>query len=1181
MEMKGNKGLHVKVLSLAVIVMMMFTPLLAIEGGVDASSDSPAAVYFEDNGNGTYTLKQEYLESVFKVDGKPSEVEDPIGNVVIEPKEIVFNTDYIFEHSPDGVTTVNSSDQYLPEKLDNRHVSFSAAMIDGQVDQICMLELWSGEEDSNSTRDAELTLYVNGIDGENIGSVKVTDYINPAYMYSLEDVRKVPGFQASNVINYAVGDLDGDGLEEIATVYNTRLLFVDYNIETKAFDVYNSSLPISGDYDNTILSPVDILVAEMDGDEENGMEVAVARSYYTFYPGNGEETWLSVFKFDKDVSSYENRHVLEIYDPNDKWYLDTLMVSLASADVDNDGEQELVVGGYLWDYRYRETSYTQDWPNWAGELFLFYDEFENVYGGKLEFKGLTILGDDNGTASTRYNPSNDDFEDDYELYNHNSHDTSIYTTDESDDGIGLSRSPNWSNWTIPLMGGSLTGPVNGKTYDQVFFDVGVYEYNGTGFVPFADTPKLNRLMDNNNVMCYSMDFGTILNQDPNEFTGKGEFFISYGVDLHKSVDGGRVEYYYAIYGYDTSGSQKIDVYYSSDEGYSIQMDWDEDNCVMSYIGNFDNDSYSVEYVSHVFTYTDPKVIAAISAVPYDADLASLLMLGSDNIGSTSYSKGTGTEETSSFDLGFNAHGMFEGHQAWGWLESRIEAGYQLDHSWIESDTVVISETYTSSHNSVAMYVTPVDLYFYNVYCPNENGDGYDIIIQAIPMYCKTVTTILNESEYQRFIDDYNKVMGDYMGKDFIPIQKIQFSDTVEGDLSSYRNVPSDPLVDPVQIYYDQGGLYSTVTDTVEMNKAEGDSHSNGFYFNFDLMVGKWKNHFGGGVGMDFNWTSSDMDLSNMSFSVMLAQGNENNYLGYPSEAADVLSQYSMTGTMWAEKRPNGTYVSGDNSVEETYVYIGFTVDDYTLAPKLGSLIPNTYIPDGTDEEDPFNPTSDSICLDVIIPSKDRYLNAGDEYIVQMEYQGCWIDVGKVSGLSIEEFVGNAWVPSEGVFQPMEGESKHIVRVNGLSSLAYYMFDFRLMTVLHDGHRDLINPTIAVTGYKDARTVNADVALVSVHEPQVSGYLNSVTISKDSLAGLSDGTFVIVQVDADIGSRMDIVVSDDGRVVDEIRNLLVYNGGYLIFQHDAGPDPGTEPWMTVAVVSAILIVCLGALAVRRG
>ena len=210
MEMKGNKGLHVKVLSLAVIVMMMFTPLLAIEGGVDASSDSPAAVYFEDNGNGTYTLKQEYLESVFKVDGKPSEVEDPIGNVVIEPKEIVFNTDYIFEHGLDGVTTISSNDQYLPEKLDNRHVSFSAAMIDGQVDQICMLELWSGEEDSNSTRDAELTLYVNGIDGENIGSVKVTDYINPAYMYSLEDVRKVPGFQASNVINYAVGDLDGD-----------------------------------------------------------------------------------------------------------------------------------------------------------------------------------------------------------------------------------------------------------------------------------------------------------------------------------------------------------------------------------------------------------------------------------------------------------------------------------------------------------------------------------------------------------------------------------------------------------------------------------------------------------------------------------------------------------------------------------------------------------------------------------------------------------------------------------------------------------------------------------------------------------------------------------------------------------------------------------------------------------
>jgi len=136
-------------------------------------------------------------------------------------------------------------------------------------------------------------------------------------------------------------------------------------------------------------------------------------------------------------------------------------------------------------------------------------------------------------------------------------------------------------------------------------------------------------------------------------------------------------------------------------------------------------------------------------------------------------------------------------------------------------------------------------------------------------------------------------MKGYLGDDHVAMEKITFMDNVEGDISSYDYCPNDPIAEPKSIGYDQEGNYSTVSTSVEIVTESGRSKSNGAHLNFDASIGSMFATANFAASDTVMYTKSQSDLSGTGFSVILAQGNENNYMGDRTEAEEVLSQYTM------------------------------------------------------------------------------------------------------------------------------------------------------------------------------------------------------------------------------------------------------------------------------------------------
>ena len=75
-------------------------------------------------------------------------------------------------------------------------------------------------------------------------------------------------------------------------------------------------------------------------------------------------------------------------------------------------------------------------------------------------------------------------------------------------------------------------------------------------------------------------------------------------------------------------------------------------------------------------------------------------------------------------------------------------------------------------------------------------------------------------------------------------------------------------------------------------------------------------------------------------------------------------------------------------------------------------------------------------------------------------------------------------------------------------------------------------------------------------------------------------YVLFHVDAAPGKRVDILLSDgDGDLKLLSQNMIVYSGGYVVFQQFVPNDPYSEP-VTVVVLGAVLIMSLVILAILR-
>ena len=1146
-------------IALSLIMAFSIVPVSVSGSEVGTTAHSASLVQNED---GTYVLRSDYFEDAFGLQPNPSDIEDPLdGTIVVEPMEIVSfrggsNMEFVVME-PDG-THVSDSSTMLHTTSDSKGESFAAALT----------------RESNHVhiyRDWVCTLFQQGnhlmfcADNDEPGYEYVEYVVDLGIVDYPREQEQLAAMGAGNLFSYAVGDYDGDGNEEVAVFDGTTISFIGFEDGGYGLVMYYSERLLPVPNNPYYCTPSSMCTADVDGD---GIDDVVL-TLETWSVENYFETYLFSV-----VPSKEQADSLRVQIPEvDGSYIDTAMVSIDAADVDGDGFQEIVVGGYGWNNQNTSLSHTRDWAYHAGELFLAYCELENLPNGnpqdfRVDLDAVTILGDDNDTASnlffgsSHWDPQGD----------HNVQDTSIYM--EIEDPPRLARSPSWYNWTIPLQGVDLEGFTDGYE-EQVFFNTWFYQLEGNSFTVHSKTERWTGTADSNRMMCTFIEGANIWEQTPEDWDGKESLFIGYLVDLESHFSGGDTEMGFVIF--DHSGEE----YASKTESDSYldgratsTFEWEYRFTGNPMVMNDDTDDYVAEYLAHMYTYTDPNVIAVVSGVPYDQDLADVLISGPDSIGSTEFEKssetGSGTE--SSFEISAGGQGGLEAL----WMEISGEAGYAHEFSDSRTQTIAFSTSYESAEDSVALYVIPMDVYLYKVTEPDGDG-GMRSTVQSITLYGDAVNVMMEYEEYVEFILNYNRMMTSFSSDyNSLPIADIGVHEL--GDISTYIDTPVDPLAN-VSVMYRGDGIHNTVTQSVELSEESEHVEGNGGSFNLDvqchILCGMAGYTFEVG-GMD---STISVDASGMGFTSSLNQGMEIDYLGDPSEAGEVLGQYIMNGDFWAEMRSS----TDENGNVLDYVYVGYTVDSYSSAPEPGSLSPDVYVPDGTDEDDPYNPTSDSVSLRAFIPDiGERPERTADKYTLQISWQGHWYDVNSTMlDITAERETSEGWIVSDSVEPGMQG-SYVWFKVSGLEGLGYSSYEFRLMASSVDGVQERINPTLPVTAYLDMRHIADEIRIVqgsSLGDGRVS-------VDESHLRGVG---VVALMIDvSDIpGEHVDVLVSNDTLHM-LAENLQVTSEGYVVVvceMLDSGgidtpTDSEEKPSVTVVAAMVVLGMVVVGLVMRQ-
>ncbi len=1190
-----------------------FCPVIASD--TDARSTVPSgdgmllgsddAFSMEQDPNGAYTFTSDFITDTFKVGRtEASEVIDPLmGMEKVAPLELVQIDSYVYMYNFDRNGIENTFRDYVEDYIillesdQGGDVGFPAALSSGmtlqyddpdgpyardgfnELDWYCYL--WFQDRREMDDHQHLRLMVTNGP----VYSIVDIDQLFGTTPYYWRDILDITTMQFSNLFNWCVGDFDGNGADEIAISHKGTVGILGLNPESKQIELMDSvtlSAPSSVTYAAVGMSAGDI---DFDGRDE----LFVTHGYYgSGGPGHDESTDLIFLEMDPDGDLSSDSYTIGIRDPTDtRVTLDSVMTSVAVGDIDFDGEQEIVIGGYLWDNSQTSGSYNELWSNAAGELYLTYLEASSFKSSSLEYRALTVLGDDNGLAATRFISGNSDWESNYRLNGHNRVDTSIYLSDDTDNFMGMSRSPNWNNWEIPMYAANYSGVRDGMVGDQIFFDQWFYRLNGDTFTVYSKPQQVSYVIDDNNAVLRYVSSGQIWYEETQEFDGRADVFMHVGFD-YQSHENGMMVWYYAVLS--DTGSGNTDIMHDQ----VVRASWGNDGRHSNppwFVGNFDYDTFYVQPMGHLFMYTDPTVVAVLAPLPYDSDMADILSTGEAAFGTTSFSQSTSTSEGAGgyFGLTIQGKGGFSIGRLKTSLNLYFAGGGHVDGEWTSTNTVTMTTEYSSPAGTVVATVVPTDVYVYKVYEPN-GVDGFDVYYDMIPYTSQAYVTMFGYDEYNTMVDTYNQLLKQY-DPDMAPIERIPTADNITGDLTSYRTEPTDPLTDldgePIfeDVNSHGSGAASTITTTFEISHSDETSYNAGFAGNLEILFERRiLGDRGLNIDVDLGGLATSVDGSGEAYSTTFNNGFSALYKGEADEAEDVASQYHVTARMWAEKR-----TMSSNGEELEYVYIGYTVDDFGTVRTPGVLVPNVYEPDNNDESDPYNPTRDSICIKATLPDGELASTA-ERYEVQMRFEGRWCDFTALEKLGFYIHVGEDgnWSESDGVLVPVPGaESSTYVKVSGLEAHKRLEYEFRIVAMYTDVLGEtVINPSLPVTAYVD------DI-LVSVGHPVASppyvmmpeGVHTSVSDTRvDILVDLShvfeDGPRVLLHLASDIesGKRVNIWYQDDGgeyRLLAE--DLLVYDGGLILGTVEDLPAGGSDDYALPGLIAVAVMVLIGAVA----
>ena len=251
--------------------------------------------------------------------------------------------------------------------------------------------------------------------------------------------------------------------------------------------------------------------------------------------------------------------------------------------------------------------------------------------------------------------------------------------------------------------------------------------------------------------------------------------------------------------------------------------------------NTDNDTAILKYTGkHYYTYSDPEVLAVLASPPYYADLANddddSQMIESSTAYGTSKGSGGGTTHSNSFSVG--VYTSWE--KTWSMLGVELasaEAEFSINNTFTWETQKTSSLEYAVEYatmagvDTVVLYSMPIETYVYEAQIPN--GSGYDTQTMTVNIpYEPSIQTLS--------LEKYNTIYHTY--KDILPDVSRALTHTV-GDPGSYASGISSLPGDRQQTLVYTGdpstigkGSQNTQTQSISMTSEEENS------FNYELEV---------------------------------------------------------------------------------------------------------------------------------------------------------------------------------------------------------------------------------------------------------------------------------------------------------------------------------------------------------
>lgn len=249
------------------------------------------------------------------------------------------------------------------------------------------------------------------------------------------------------------------------------------------------------------------------------------------------------------------------------------------------------------------------------------------------------------------------------------------------------------------------------------------------------------------------------------------------------------------------------------------------------LANTDNDSSYMNYAgNHYYRYTDPKVLAVLASPPYFKDLLDRDDLSGNYAESTtSYSSTTGSESgsTGGTTITVGAYVSFEQEiSVFGVKIGQTEAETVVTHgfTWETEKTSSLEQTVsysaTSGEDKVALYSIPMEIYQYESYVPDENGN-YEKVITEVNLPHEACIKLLDLSEYETIAEDYS----------ILPTIAESVLRHEIGDPSSYPsstagyNVIAQYNGTPASVGFTSKGGGDTISQEIAMSESNSNSYS--------------------------------------------------------------------------------------------------------------------------------------------------------------------------------------------------------------------------------------------------------------------------------------------------------------------------------------------------------------------